>query len=107
MKKNIKKPIIQNLNRKAPLKRTLKIPKPKQRGQGLVEYIILVAIIAIASLGIVRALGHVTSTQLANITLSLQGKSARKIKSQKVGRSLYSKKDLSNFTTNSSKDAND
>lgn len=78
----------------------------RQKGQGLIEYIILVAIIAVASIGIVRALGQVTSTQLANITLSLQGKAARKIDTGRVQESLYSKKDLSDFTRNSSRSAN-
>lgn len=80
--------------------------KNQQRGQGLIEYVILVAIIAVASIGILRTLGHVTSTQLANVTLALQGKSARKIQSSAVQESLYKKKDLSDFTRNSSENAN-
>ena len=49
----------------------------KNSGQGVIEYIILVAIIAVASMGIVKILGHTVSTKLAQITLSLQGKSNR------------------------------
>ncbi len=88
------------------LKRPPLQKKLNQKGQGLIEYIILVAIIAVASIGVVRALGQVTSTQLANITLSLQGKASRKVNSNSVHESLYSKKDLSDFTRNSSQSAN-
>lgn len=89
------------------LNKNLKINNLKQqRGQGLIEYIILVAIIAVASIGIVRTLGQVTSSQLANITLSLQGKAGRKVDTGRVHDSLYSKKDLSDFTRNSSQSAN-
>jgi len=77
--------------------------KRKQSGQGLTEYLILVALIAISSIGIIRILGQTTQAQLANITLSLQGKSQRKVKSKRVRESLYSEKDLSDFMSNSSK----
>ncbi len=77
--------------------------KTKQKGQGLVEYIILVAIIAVASIGIVRTLGEVTSIQFANITQSLQGGNGSEIKTNPVNANLYKKKDLSDFTSNSRK----
>ncbi len=88
------------------IKLSRRCPVKTQKGQGLIEYIILVAIIAVASIGIVRALGQVTSAQLANITLSLQGKAGRKVDTGQVHESLYSKKDLSDFTRNSSQSAN-
>lgn len=78
----------------------------KQRGQGLIEYIILVAIIGVATIGVVRSLGHATSIQLAKVTRSLQGKSSSDIKHSEVSESLYSKKDLSNFTRNTSRNNN-
>lgn len=80
--------------------------RKNQKGQGLIEYIILVAIIAVASIGVVRALGQVTSMQLANITLALQGKGSRKIDQNTIHEGLYSKKDLSSFTRNSSQQNN-
>lgn len=76
--------------------------KKKQTGQGLIEYIILVAIIAVASIGIVRSLGQVTSTQFANITQAMQGKGSRKLETERLNENLYKKKDLSDFTSNSS-----
>ena len=75
-----------------------------QKGQGLIEYIILVALIAVASIGIVRVLGQTATSQLANITLSLQGGNKRqKVQSSQVTDSLYSKKDLSDFMKNTTK----
>lgn len=75
-----------------------------QKGQGLIEYIILVALIAVASIGIVRVLGQTATAQLANITLSLQGGNKRqKVQSSQVTDSLYSKKDLSDFMKNTTK----
>lgn len=43
-------------------------------GQGIVEYIILVAMIAVVSLGIVKILGGTVNRKLTQITASLQGK---------------------------------
>ncbi|MCO5114336.1 MAG: Flp family type IVb pilin [Bdellovibrionaceae bacterium] len=76
-----------------------------QKGQGLIEYIILVALIAIASIGVMRVLSQTANTQLANITNSLQGGAqARKIAAPQVSETLYSKKDLSDFMKNATKD---
>ena len=69
-----------------------------QKGQGLTEYLILVAILAVASIGIVRVFGQTITSQFTNITYAVQG-NAREVRptSIRVDRSLHSKKDLSNF----------
>lgn len=69
------------------------------QGQGMVEYIILVAIIAVASLGIVKVLGHTVTTRLSKITLALQGKSdqARSIEEPRVERKHHEKRDMDDF----------
>lgn len=78
--------------------------KSCQKGQGLIEYIILVALVAVGSIGVVRVLGQTTTAQLSNITLSLQGGNNRaKVNSSQVTESLYSKKDLSDFMKNTTK----
>lgn len=74
----------------------------KQKGQGLTEYLILVALIAVSSIGIIRMLGNTTRVQLANITRSLQGGHSKKIKADKVKETHYNQKDLSNFMNNAS-----
>lgn len=67
-----------------------------QRGQGLVEYLILVALMAVASIGIVRVLNQTVSAKLASATLALQGKK-KSITAETVTEGLYEKKDLSDF----------
>ena len=44
-----------------------------KRGQGMVEYIVLVALVAIAGIGVAELLGQTVRTKLAEITNSLQG----------------------------------
>jgi len=76
--------------------------KKNQKGQSLTEYLILVALVAISSIGIIRMLGQTTRAQLANITSSLQGRSSQ-AELQEVKESHYSQKDLSDFMKNSTR----
>ncbi len=76
--------------------------RKRQRGQSLTEYLILVALIAISSIGVIRVLGDTTKVQLANIAKGLQGGHVKKIDNVEIKKSLYSTKDLSNFLDNSS-----
>jgi Flp pilus assembly pilin Flp len=68
-------------------------------GQGMVEYIILVAIIAVASLAIVKVLGNTVSRKIAQITFSLQGKhrEADNVGDAEVRREHYQKRGLDDF----------
>jgi Flp pilus assembly pilin Flp len=77
--------------------------KKRQKGQSLTEYLILVALVAIASIGVVRLLGQTARVQLSNITNALQGSRARQIKAEEVRESHHSQKDLSNFMRNTSR----
>ncbi len=45
-----------------------------QRGQGMTEYIIIVALIAIAAIGVYSAFGHTLNHQVAAVTNGLAGK---------------------------------
>lgn len=78
------------------------IKKKHQKGQSLSEYLILVALVAISSIGIIRVLGQTTRTQLANITNALQGGHSKTLRADKVKKSHYSTKDLSDFMKNTS-----
>lgn len=73
----------------------LKILK-NQNGQGMVEYLIIVALIAVATIGIVRVIGQNTSAQFANIAYALQGKEGTARKEQ-VRERDFKKRDLSDF----------
>jgi Flp pilus assembly pilin Flp len=66
------------------------------RGQGLIEYLIITALIAVACIGIMRVLGNTVNVQFANITKGLQGESG-KVKTEKVEERHYKKRDLSDF----------
>lgn len=80
-----------------------------QKGQGLTEYLILVAILAVASIGIVRVFGQTITSQFTNITYAIQG-NAQQIQPTniKIKKELHSNKDLSNFFESAaSKNKND
>ncbi len=67
-----------------------------KRGQGLIEYLVIVALMAVATIGIVRVMGQTVSAKFASVTYALQGKK-KAVKTDDVGESLYRKKDLGNF----------
>ena len=67
-----------------------------RRGQGLVEYLILVALMAVASIGIVRALNQSVTTQFARVNSAIRGEQ-KKQAFEKVDESAYKKRDLSDF----------
>ncbi len=78
----------------------LKRSKNKQRGQALVEYLILIALMAVASLGMLRLLQHTVGAKFAEITFSLQGKK-RSVVKESPEESDYSKKDMGTFLNGS------
>ena len=67
-----------------------------QRGQGLIEYLIIVAIIAIGSIAIVRSLGQTIYVRFANITNALQARETP-VFLMPVTPDQYQKKGLDNF----------
>lgn len=70
--------------------------KRNQRGQGLIEYMIIVALMGVATIAIVRILGEQVSNRFASITLALQG-SERQLEKVKVDANSYKRKDLGDF----------
>lgn len=67
-----------------------------QRGQGLIEYLIIVALMGIATIAIIRVMGQTVSSRFASITYALQGK-RKQVTPERIEESYYKKKDLSNF----------
>jgi type IV pilus assembly protein PilA len=51
-------------------------PIRRQRGQGMTEYIIIVALIAVAAIGVYQFFGQTVRSQTAGIALELSGQSA-------------------------------
>lgn len=71
--------------------------KLNEKGQGLVEYVIVVALIAVASMGLIRVLQQTIKVNLANVIFALQSDGRRKVSAEKVEESDYKKSDFGDF----------
>lgn len=67
-----------------------------QRAQSLVEYLVIVSLLAIGSIAVVRGLGQTIYVRFANITNALQNKNPE-IQPTALKESDYNKKSLSDF----------
>ncbi|MFZ3230810.1 MAG: hypothetical protein WA160_11445 [Pseudobdellovibrio sp.] len=67
------------------------------KGQGLIEYLILVSIIAVGTLGVVRVVGQNVGTHYENINRALGAKKADALTILNADDKLLKKKDLSTF----------
>jgi len=75
-----------------------------KKGQGMAEYIILLALVAIASIGITELLGQTVRTKLAEITVGLQGKGGNVGKDlPKVDKKHTTRRGMDDFGKNSNK----
>ncbi len=74
-----------------------KSPKLDNKGQGMIEYMILVALIAIGTLGVVKVVGQNVSKQFENINRALGAKKSNKLQLDNASDSQMNRKDLSNF----------
>jgi pilus assembly protein Flp/PilA len=70
-------------------------PIQNQRGQGLIEYLIIVALMGVATIAIVRTMGEAVSKKFTSITYALNGEK-RSFKAI-VKEDMYKKKDLGSF----------
>lgn len=68
----------------------------KQKGQGLIEYLILVALMGVATIGVIRVLNQTIKSRFASAVYALQGK-PKKVKTDSLKEQDYKKSDLSNF----------
>lgn len=79
-----------------------------QKGQGLIEYLIIVAIVAVGSIAVIKVVGGNIDVQFANVAQALGGTESQKKEAHKVTDSVYKKRDFSNFfedSVNSKKDS--
>lgn len=67
-----------------------------QKGQGLIEYLVIVALMGVASIAIVRTLNQTINARLASVTFALQGKK-KSAAMDTVEDSFFEKKDMSDF----------
>lgn len=78
----------------------MKILKNK-KGQSLIEYLVLVCLIAVGSIAVIRVVGKNVSVQFANISRALSGQG--ELKTDDVEASDYSKRDFSDFMQGTNK----
>lgn len=68
-----------------------------QRGQSLIEYLIIVALVAVASFGMVKAVGTNVTIHFANIAKALGGQEASSIKPVSPQSSDVQTRNLGNY----------
>lgn len=71
--------------------------KRNNKGQGLVEYLIIVAIVAVGSISVIKVVGANIDVQFANVAQALGGNDTRKKEAHKVTETMYKKRDFSDF----------
>ena len=77
--------------------------KLNQKGQSLVEYLIIVALIGVSTLGVMRVLGQNISVQFAKVAEALGGTAEGSKQAEHVTEAMYKKKDLHDFFQGSNK----
>lgn len=70
--------------------------RKKQKGQGLMEYLVLVSLIAISSIAVVSLVGTNIKELYANVSQSLNGRS--KVSVTEVKKSDYQRRWMNDFT---------
>lgn len=69
-----------------------------QKGQGLIEYLIIMALMAVATMAIMRVLSQTVSVKFAEVTEALQGRESKsRLQVEQIQDSDVKKKDMSNF----------
>jgi pilus assembly protein Flp/PilA len=75
-----------------------------QKGQGLIEYLILVALIAVTTIGVIKVVGNNVATQYENINRAMGAKNSQKLTITNASDNSLRQKDLSNFMDSSRTD---
>lgn len=68
-----------------------------QKGQSLVEYLIIVAIVGVGSIALMRAVGQNLNARFADVVYSLGGTVEGNRKASDVSTHMYRKRDLRDF----------
>lgn len=73
------------------------------RGQGLIEYLIIVALIAVGTIASIRILGQSINVKFAKVSESLGAEVQGDIQNARVSTGSWKKKDMGDFMQGSSK----
>ena len=68
-----------------------------QKGQSLIEYLIIVALVAIGGIGIMRTVGQSINVSFSKVAKALGADVEGSIESARVTQSNFQKKNLKNF----------
>jgi len=68
-----------------------------QKGQSLVEYLIIVAIVGVGSIALMRAMGQNLNARFADVVYALGGKVDGNRQAAGVSTHMYRKRDLKDF----------
>ncbi len=66
-------------------------------GQGMIEYMILVALIAAGTIGVIKVVGQNVGKQYENINRALGARKTEQLQLDNANDNLLRRKDLSNF----------
>ncbi len=72
-----------------------------QKGQTLIEYLIIVALVGVGSVALMRSVGQNVNAQFAQVVHALGGEVEGNRKAATVSANAYKKKDLKNFVSGS------
>ena len=67
-----------------------------EKGQGLIEYLIIVALVAVAGIAVMKVVGQNVQAQFSNVAKAIQGESG-KVSMDEITETHYKKKDMSDF----------
>jgi pilus assembly protein Flp/PilA len=67
-----------------------------QRGQGLIEYLIIVALVAVAGISVMKVVGQNVHAQFAHVADAIQGKNSN-VHLDEVRETQYQKRDMGDF----------
>jgi Flp pilus assembly pilin Flp len=68
-----------------------------ERGQGLIEYLVIVALVAVAGITIMKVVGQNVRAQFARVASVIQGENPKDVKMNAVRASQYKSRDMSDF----------
>lgn len=68
-----------------------------QRGQGLIEYLLIVALVAIAGISIMKVVGQNVHAQFAKVAYAIQGKRSQSVDIDQIKDEHYKTRDMSDF----------
>ncbi len=71
--------------------------KLNNKGQGMIEYMILVALIAVGTIGVVKVVGQNVGKQYENINRAMGAQTSQTLLLENTSESNLNRKDLTNF----------